>query len=208
MVDEGLLATKIARGGGSGGGGEFSYQRYMVGAAGRQYLQDHRAVPMEVLMNRQASRTKERDTGLTSAIVPTFKSVNISKMFRIQLQFSPPFSSFAAVTSATACSSKGNGSSANTATRAIVAYQSSGREVNNGPSTLALTSGALSSTSAEESGKKVEHSLYDTETLSQLESRLRRARGDMGAALKLKPYKYESSNKLDNFRTNVNSLTL
>ena len=95
MVEEDLLATQMVRGGG-GGGKSFSYQRFFVGSEGKVYLQGHRAVPTSMLMNLSAAREAAAKPGTRiepSPTMPSRRTVEASKAFRIQLQFSPAFSS-------------------------------------------------------------------------------------------------------------------
>lgn len=189
MVEEGLLATEIARGGG------FSYQRFMVGAAGKQHLLHHRAVPVSSLMNLQVAREAaaggahaSRAAGMTSATVPGICSLEASKAFRIQLQFSPPFSSAVKVAAAATMSKKvGNGAAVqrqrtSTASSALAAFKS-GHHLDDsiGALSAAHSQGGADSTQCS--------SLYDSETIAQLECRLRQTRGDLGEAMNLRPYK-------------------
>jgi len=189
MVEEGLLATQMARGGG------FSYQRFMVGEAGKLHLQRHRGVPMTSLMNLQAAREGDKGTS-ASAVLPESRFLEASKAFRIQLRFSPPFATAVAATrhSSTvhATSSPLQRHSTMPSNRKSTLIKSS---FNDEPS---CTSAPSSNVSCAEASQSSESQLYDVETLSQLESRLRQTRGTLGESLKLRPYNILSTDDLKN----------
>lgn len=194
MVEEGLLATQVARA--SAG---FSYQRFMVGAAGKLHLQRHRAIPTSCLMNLQAARdsVSRDDIGATLAVMPTSVYLEVPKAFRIQLQFSAPFStsvtSIATPVAVRSMSSVGLRQRKTVTSNALADYKAVILNENNRVRELKTMLTSDNHRNSSEGNHTTEDSLYDGETLGQLESRLRKTRGSLGEAFKLRPYKYVSS---------------